>query len=564
MTIGPRAAPSPAGYFHDYRRDPALLNALAAGQTPHHPRAAEPQPATAPTDQTDGTGTTAPAQMKMLSLVADTGNDNDDDDDAGTINIPGDNGDVTVIGTPPSSDDGDGISSPDPTTPDTPPPDTSPSDTGPEHIVVHGVPVTVVHGVEYLTGASGGVATYETASGAHVPIKLADIDKDIQKDTNDLLGHSTTEADYTTAYQQFAAGQSPDQVRSTIAHSTEAGNAIKALYPQLLGRSATSDEVATYKKALVSGQTLAQVRSTLAHSTEAGDAVKALYPLILGRKATSDEVATYKKAMVSGQTLNDVTVALSQSDEAKSQVTSFLNNAVGEVSDDLVHAGQTMLQGITQAYQTVENYTSSQLQAAAKGFHASWASSTNPLASMLPTTTEGWIGLAATIALLPVAAPEEAVAGAAIKLGGADLLEAGFQIVESRLPYTLEEGQSVWDLDPIYRGVAIEQKLSKTEYSSAEGWYHIGSSNGGYFPLIDFQKGNTLVSLKSVNTTGSTWLSRMENIIKELDARRGKVNGVPADMVLDIRVQPGGVEAAEPLIEYGERNKVTVTVEAHP
>ncbi|MCD7045050.1 hypothetical protein LRQ11_12060, partial [Pseudomonas sp. MAFF 311095] len=81
------------------------------------------------------------------------------------------------------------------------------------------------------------------------------------------------------------------------------------------------------------------------------------------------------------------------------------------------------------------------------------------------------------------------------------------------------------------RGVDIESHLAKTEYSPQSGWYNVGAERNGYFPLVDFQNGNTLVSLKSVDTAGSTWLGRMQDHIIDLGANGAKVNGVPANMV---------------------------------
>lgn len=78
--------------------------------------------------------------------------------------------------------------------------------------------------------------------------------------------------------------------------------------------------------------------------------------------------------------------------------------------------------------------------------------------------------------------------------------------------------------------------------------------------MVDFQNGNTLVSLKSVDTTGSTWLGRMKEHIVDLGSSRATVNGEPAKMVLDVRVQPGGAAVAQQLVQYGARNNVTVII----
>lgn len=115
----------------------------------------------------------------------------------------------------------------------------------------------------------------------------------------------------------------------------------------------------------------------------------------------------------------------------------------------------------------------------------------------------------------------------------------------------------VLNLKPTARGTAIESNLAQTEYKD---WFNVGQLNNGKFPLVDFQNGNTLVSLKSVDTTGSTWLSRMQDHIYDLGKNGATVNGNPATMVLDLRVQPGGTAAAQSLIQYGAQNNVTVIV----
>ncbi len=115
----------------------------------------------------------------------------------------------------------------------------------------------------------------------------------------------------------------------------------------------------------------------------------------------------------------------------------------------------------------------------------------------------------------------------------------------------------VWNLSPTARGTAIESHLARTEYKE---WFNVGQLNNGKFPLIDFQNGNALVSVKSVDTTGSTWLGRMQDHIYDLGANGATVNGNSAKMILDLRVQPGGAASAQPLIQYGAKNNVTVII----
>ncbi len=121
--------------------------------------------------------------------------------------------------------------------------------------------------------------------------------------------------------------------------------------------------------------------------------------------------------------------------------------------------------------------------------------------------------------------------------------------------------KSVWDMSPRERGIAIESQLAKSEYSPANGWYQVGAEQRGYFPLVDFQQGDTLVSLKTADTTGSSWLGRLESHIDDLATNGATVDRQPANMVLDLRVQPGGAPAASELIDYGQRQGITVMVQ---
>jgi len=119
----------------------------------------------------------------------------------------------------------------------------------------------------------------------------------------------------------------------------------------------------------------------------------------------------------------------------------------------------------------------------------------------------------------------------------------------------------VWSKAPIQRGIETEETLAKTEYS---GWHPVGQEANGKFPLVDFQKGNNLVSLRTVDTTGTTWMSRMQEHIVDLGTRGATVDGKAANTILDMRVQPGGFNAAKPLVEFGRQNGVTVIIKEFP
>ena len=148
-------------------------------------------------------------------------------------------------------------------------------------------------------------------------------------------------------------------------------------------------------------------------------------------------------------------------------------------------------------------------------------------------------------------------AAAVITAGGGALLTAATYMTpagEERA--LLTTGEKLWKLSAIERGIAIENRLAATEY---KGWFRVGQLKNGKFPLVDFQKGNNLVSLKTVNTKASGWLEKMQAHIKDL-SNGLQVNGKAANVTLDIRVQSGGAKAAEELVSFGKKYNVNVTV----
>jgi RHS repeat-associated protein len=120
--------------------------------------------------------------------------------------------------------------------------------------------------------------------------------------------------------------------------------------------------------------------------------------------------------------------------------------------------------------------------------------------------------------------------------------------------------QTVWKRRPTDRGNFIEADLAATEYRN---WYHIGAERNGYFPIIDFQKGNTVVSLKSADTATANWLGGLKTEMDTFAGRGIFVDGKPATKVLDLRVPPGGTAAAEPAVTYGQARGLTVTVKEY-
>lgn len=116
----------------------------------------------------------------------------------------------------------------------------------------------------------------------------------------------------------------------------------------------------------------------------------------------------------------------------------------------------------------------------------------------------------------------------------------------------------IWKLTGTQRGKAIESHLAATDYKD---WENVGQLRNGFFPLVDFKKGDVLVSLKTIDTSqkSASWVGSMEKHIDKL-ADGVLVNGKPVTVALDIRVQPGGAAMADSLIAYGKKQGIKVTV----
>jgi len=117
--------------------------------------------------------------------------------------------------------------------------------------------------------------------------------------------------------------------------------------------------------------------------------------------------------------------------------------------------------------------------------------------------------------------------------------------------------KGIWSINPTVRGLKIERHLAVTEYA---GWWHVGALEGGFYPLIDFQKGTKFVSVKSVDTRTGGWLSRVRKHIQELGQAEGISNGRPGEMILDLRVQPGGAADAQQLSKCAQQHRVSLIV----
>lgn len=132
----------------------------------------------------------------------------------------------------------------------------------------------------------------------------------------------------------------------------------------------------------------------------------------------------------------------------------------------------------------------------------------------------------------------------------------------ARVEKLLEELEDVWELAPMQRGNKIEEILAKTEYKD---WFNCGQLNNGKFPTIDFQLGNSVVSLKTIDPRLASYVDGKVNtkIIEYLEdlSREITVAGNPAEKTLDVRIPKGTTEFLDLEKLYKEAERLNITLE---
>jgi hypothetical protein len=93
-------------------------------------------------------------------------------------------------------------------------------------------------------------------------------------------------------------------------------NDIQLIYREVLGREATVEELATRSQQVAEGMPLSQIRTQLADSIEARDAINRIYQQILGRNADLSGLQTWTNKLARGGTLVEVEAAIAASEEA--------------------------------------------------------------------------------------------------------------------------------------------------------------------------------------------------------------------------------------------------------
>ncbi|MBF0889781.1 hypothetical protein, partial [Gluconobacter cadivus] len=135
---------------------------------------------------------------------------------------------------------------------------------------------------------------------------------------------------------------------------------------------------------------------------------------------------------------------IAHSPEARTQqIDPFLQNSVGNISDDLEQSAATVLNYVSQAAMSIRDYSQDQLQSLANGYQTSFTLDSNVVNSLTPHSWTAWQCLAAAVVVsfAVMSAPEmgaAAVVGGVAVPGGEALLDRAALIMESRFVTDLE------------------------------------------------------------------------------------------------------------------------------
>ncbi|WP_099223083.1 hypothetical protein [Listeria costaricensis] len=136
--------------------------------------------------------------------------------------------------------------------------------------------------------------------------------------------------------------------------------------------------------------------------------------------------------------------------------------------------------------------------------------------------------------------------GKAGKVGDAaeDVADVGKYADE--LAALTKELDDIWDLPQLEGGNKIEEILAKTEYQE---WWNCGQLYDGKFPTIDFQLGNEVVSLKSLDPrlpsyTGDKATKQVLQYLNDLD-KQITVSDISANKTLDLRIPKGTLDTLD-------------------
>ncbi len=151
----------------------------------------------------------------------------------------------------------------------------------------------------------------------------------IQATFQQVVGQAPDAASLATAQAQLASGVPLASIRSYLASTQQAANAISYIFLSVLGRAPAASDYPGLQQALAGGATLAGLRSYFATTAEAGNAVTAVFNQVLGRAPLPGDVAGAERSLAGGASLAGIRSYLSTTQEAANAITAVFNADLG-------------------------------------------------------------------------------------------------------------------------------------------------------------------------------------------------------------------------------------------
>jgi hypothetical protein len=133
----------------------------------------------------------------------------------------------------------------------------------------------------------------------------------------EIVGNEPDEDTVEKYLQAHDRGWNFSRIRSTMARSNAAQQAVETVYQEILEREPEEDVLRSWLKALSRGWSLQEVRGEVATTLETKALINRIYQEVLNRQADRKGMETWTDALARGWTLEEVREEIATSSEAQ-------------------------------------------------------------------------------------------------------------------------------------------------------------------------------------------------------------------------------------------------------
>jgi len=231
--------------------------------------------------------------------------------------------------------------------------------------------------------------------------------------------------------------QSMNDIRPALAKWSADHGAYDDVFSQVHGRPPSQAD-RDYAAARIGGNWSVQdYRWNEAHSDETLNRLQNMIPAVMGHAYQQEfnqpwRDQTANAIGASNYSIQKAAIDLAKLPEALTKIDAFLIKEFNSTSQDLRDLGSKILGNVAFYQHQISNYSQDMLHSLADNYKSQFVLSDNILKSMMPQTVEQWLGLTAMLALMLNPPGDVALVGGALAIGGEQLLNDTFNILESR------------------------------------------------------------------------------------------------------------------------------------